>query len=64
MPQRLGPLALRLDTIANRLHTLGLVRAAEDLRQIAVELRRLLGEHAVGEPPDASLSAEAPARAP
>jgi hypothetical protein len=38
---RLGDLASRLDVIAHRIRTLGLVRAAEDLVSISAELRRL-----------------------
>jgi hypothetical protein len=39
--ERLTALATRLEAIALRIRTLGLVRAAEDLAQISAELRKL-----------------------
>jgi hypothetical protein len=39
--ERLTHLASRLEAIALRIRTLGLVRAAEDLAKVSAELRRL-----------------------
>lgn len=41
MQERLTHLASRLEAIALRIRTLGLVRAAEDLAKVSAELRRL-----------------------
>jgi hypothetical protein len=44
--ERLADLAGRLEVIAGRIRTLGLVRAAEDLAAVSAELRRLCGTEA------------------
>jgi hypothetical protein len=44
--EKLAALATRLEAIALRIRTLGLVRAAEDLVHVSAELRKL----SVGEP--------------
>jgi hypothetical protein len=41
--ERLGALAGRLEAITRRIATLGLARAADDLRKVSSELRRLTG---------------------
>jgi hypothetical protein len=41
MQERLTALASRLEAIALRIRTLGLVRAAEDLSKVSAELRLL-----------------------
>lgn len=41
MQDSLTALAARLEAVTLRIQTLGLVRAAEDLRKVATELRRL-----------------------
>ncbi|HEV3030405.1 MAG TPA: hypothetical protein VG319_02125 [Polyangia bacterium] len=41
MQERLTHLASRLEAIALRIRTLGLMRAAEDLAKVSAELRRL-----------------------
>jgi hypothetical protein len=42
MKLRLAALETRLDSIALRIRTLGLARAADDLTCVAAELRRLV----------------------